>query len=105
MTLNEDFDDIKNTAIYHWPKEYYERTNSSIDLLKQSHNAFIEIFSQSINSPEEWIQRLEINQLSGPLFLKYLMLASDLGGEALNKLTPIKKYFTDSKLNFLLNDK
>lgn len=42
--------------------------------------------------------------LSGPIFLKHLMVMSDLGGEALNKLPPLSNYCPNGVLEFNWRD-
>ncbi len=46
---------------------------------------------------------LRILTFQGNYFLKHLMVSSDLGGEALNKLPPLSNYFDDGVMEFLWN--
>ena len=45
------------------------------------------------------------DDIKGNLFLKHLMVLSDLGGEALNKLPPLKNYFKGGKMNYVWREK
>lgn len=55
--------------------------------------------------PESWQKLVDISKdMPGNLFLKHLMVLSDLGGESLNKYPPINKYFKNNQLDYTWNN-
>ena len=95
--------DLQAEAILHWPTELLQRAGykSTLPILLKTQDAFISLLKICDSHPEAWISGLEQSRLlSGSLFLKHLMVASDLGGEALNKLPPLSRYFSNGILQF-----
>lgn len=96
-------DQLRSQAILHWPRKLLQAASdvSVLPLLIQSQDVFISLLKVSNKKPDSWRQTLSnTTALSGPLFLKHLMVLSDLGGEALNKITPLKKYIPNGVLEF-----
>jgi hypothetical protein len=95
--------DLQAEAILHWPTELLQLAGhkSTLPILLKTQDAFISLLKICDNHPKAWICGLEQSRLlSGSLFLKHLMVASDLGGEALNKLPPLSRYFPKGILKF-----
>ncbi|MDM8516395.1 hypothetical protein QUF76_09365, partial [Desulfobacterales bacterium HSG16] len=93
----------RKQAILHWPDEILTAAVelSVLPLLLKTQDSFISLLKIANKRPESW--RLALNQndsLSGPLFLKHLMVMADLGGEALNKLPPLSNYCPNGILKF-----
>ena len=111
MTLPNSYGDrsfemFKNTAIMNWPKHIiHEETTLSVQpLLAETHNSFCTVLESINHIPIRSF--IDSDQdLYGNLFLKHLMILSDLGGEALNKLPPLSQYIPTKTLNFFWNGK
>ncbi len=98
-TLNE----LRANAVLHWPKEILQAAGdaSVLPLLLDTQDAFISLLKIANKTPLSWKPALsQTATLSGPLFLKHLMVLADLGGEALNKLPPLSNYVPDGVLKF-----
>jgi hypothetical protein len=103
-TLSE----LKENAVLFWPKEIIEREASAsvLPLLLKTQDKFISVLNLSDSGPESWKKLVDISEeMKGNLFLKHLMVLSDLGGEALNKLPPLKKYFKGGKMSYVWREK
>jgi len=99
---------LTTKAILHWPDDLLLAAGdaSILPLLLKTQDAFISVLKLADKHPLSWKVLLEQNaSLSGPLFLKHLMVLSDLGGEALNKLPPLSKYVPGGALKFLWAEK
>ena len=86
---NRTLEELRRHAVLHWPDEILSSAEeaSTLPLLLKTQDTFISILKVANKEPLSW--RIAIDnssQLSGSLFLKHLMVLSDLGGEALNKL-------------------
>ena len=100
--------DLKENAVLHWPQSIIEAaaTISVLPLLLKTQDAFVALLKVADRNPLSWNTVLKNGAtLSGPLFLKHLMVLSDMGGEALNKLPPVTKYFPKGEMIFVWNDK
>ena len=96
-------DELKVKAILHWPNDLIMAAGSLsvLPLLIQTQDTFISVLKVADKHPESWVDALKHNSsLTGPVFLKHLMVLTDLGGEALNKLPPLKNYIPDGILKF-----
>ena len=89
-------DKLKGKAVLFWPKELIRREAavSILPLLLNTQDKFISVLTLSDTGPESWRNIVGNSGMKGNLFLKHLMVLSDLGGEALNKLTPLKQFFS-----------
>lgn len=95
--------ELKSQAILHWPDEILLAAGDSsiLPLLLETQDAFISVLKVATRAPNAWEKVLrESSTLSGPLFLKHLMVMTDLGGEALNKLPPLSNYCPNGILSF-----
>jgi len=100
--------ELKEKAVLFWPREILEReaSVSILPLLLKTQEKFISILNLSDSSPDSWKKLVDISdEIKGNLFLKHLMVLSDLGGEALNKLPPLKNYFKNGKMNYVWREK
>lgn len=96
-------EELRKNAVFHWPDAIILKSleGSTLPLLIETQDYFLSVLKVSTKSPTSWKDTLaECAGLSGSLFLKHLMILSDLGGEALNKIPPITKYFPESQMNF-----
>ena len=102
-SYNRTLPELRKKAVMHWPEEILASAGdvSILPLLLKTQDSFISILKIADKSPYAWGEALKQNSaLSGPLFLKHLMILSDVGGEALNKLPPLSNYFPDGVLKF-----
>src|ERR1044071_3480321 len=100
--------ELKRKAVLFWPRELVEREASAsvLPLLIKTQDLFISILKLSKSAPDSWKKLLDASDaIKGNLFLKHLMVLSDLGGEALNKLPPLKKYFKGGKMTYVWREK
>ena len=91
---------LREKAVLFWPQEIIEKeaSVSILPLLLKTQDKFISILNLADASPEAWKKLVDVSpEMKGNLFLKHLMVLSDLGGEALNKLPPLTSYFPDGK--------
>jgi hypothetical protein len=99
---------LKKRAVLSWPKELLEReaSISVLPTLLKTQDKFISVLNLCDSCPEAWKKCVDISQdMKGNVFLKHLMVLSDLGGEALNKLPPIERYFKDGQMNYVWREK
>lgn len=100
-------EELSAKAVLHWPDEMLEKAGdlSVLPLLLRTQDDFIAILKVSSMQPQSWkVTLAHSRSLSGPLFLKHLMVLSDLGGEALNKLPPLSNYFPNGIMEYLWNE-
>jgi hypothetical protein len=96
--------ELKEKAVLFWPREILEReaSVSILPLLLKTQEKFISILTLSDSAPDSWKKIVDVSdEIKGNLFLKHLMVLSDVGGEALNKLPPLKKYFKNGQMNYI----
>jgi len=99
-------DDLRKNAAISWPREILQKEtkNSVLPLLLQTQDKFISILTLSDNSPDAWVKFVDLSKdIKGNLFLKHLMVLSDMGGEALNKLPPLRQYYPKGEMIYLWN--
>ena len=100
-------EELRKSAILHWPDSILNQANdiSTLPLLIKTQDNFISILKSASKNPHSWKIAIDNSkELSGSLFLKHLMVLSDLGGEALNKLPPLNQYISNSEMNFEMNN-
>jgi len=103
VTYKRTLDELRTQAILHWPDELLMAAGdvSVLPLLLKTQDAFISILKVADKNPLSWKATLnQSSTLNGPRFLKHLMVLTDLGGEALNKLPPLSKYVPNGILRF-----
>ncbi len=82
-------ENLEQHAIKFWPAEIagQEKDISIIPKLIETQDKFISILNISDANPFIWKQTLSSTKsISGNLFLKHLMVLSDIGGESLMRL-------------------
>lgn len=100
--------ELKKKAVLFWPRELIKREASAsvLPLLLKTQDKFISILKLSESAPDSWKKLVNASgAIKGNLFLKHLMVLSDLGGEALNKLPPLKNYFKSGKMTYVWRQK
>ena len=105
---NRTLDELRKNAVLHWPDEILFEAGEvgTLPLLLKTQDNFISILKVASKDPQSWKVAVDnSSELSGTLFLKHLMILSDLGGEALNKLPPLSNYIPRGTLSFDWNGK
>jgi hypothetical protein len=93
---------LQDSGLLRWPETLLAaaKNASVLDKLLDSHNAFLRVCAGEAFDHNSWPQGINSQTIIAPnLFLKHLMALTDIGGEALNKLTPIMKYFPTGAIN------
>jgi len=107
MTKRE-YSDLKSQALIFWPPEIAERERNSsiIPLLLQTQDKFISILHVADTSPFAWKDILpKTTDFPANLFLKHLMVLSDVGGETLKRFkSELPPMFPDQTLHFVWKD-
>jgi len=81
-----DIQDLENKALKSWSQEISEKEKNSsiIPKLIETQDKFISLLNISDANPFKWKDTLLSSKtLSGNLFLKHLIVLSDIGGEKL----------------------
>ncbi len=101
-------EELRKHAILYWPTELaeQEKTASVIPLLLSTQDKFISILHVADSDPEAWKMALAAtSDMSANLFLKHLMILSDVGGEPLNRLrTGFAKIFPNGLMKYTWKD-
>lgn len=98
----------KNACLY-WPAELSEIAAgiSSLPVLIKTQDVFISILKSSDRTPESWKNTLvQSSTLSPNLFLKHLMVLTDIGGERLQRIAKdFSLIFPENKMTYVWNSK
>jgi len=98
-------DELRGKASLYWPCELARReaTASIIPILIATQDKFISLLDVSDSSPVVWKSVLSSSdQLYPNLFLKHLMVLSDIGGEPLKRLRPeLASIFPSGKMRYI----
>lgn len=95
--------ELAEKAVLHWPEDILQEAGdiSILPLLLKTRDSFLSLLKIADKSPDAWLEILKHNtDLTGPLFIKHLMVMCDLGGEALNKYPPLSDYFPDGVMRY-----
>ena len=88
MTERRSYNDLKSQAVNFWPLDLAEKEKdaSIIPRLLETQDKFISLLHVADSQPHAWKEILpETSQLPANLFLKHLMILSDIGGEKLQR--------------------
>lgn len=103
--MSRSLDDLEARAAKFWPDSITERSQKSsvIPRLIDSQEKFIGILYVADSSPTSWIWVLDATSgMPGNLFLKHLMVLTDIGGELLQRIgREIEKFFPKRSLSFI----
>ena len=101
--------DLENNAIKFWPDKLAEREKdlSIIPRLLDTQDIFISLLNISDKSPYIWKQTLlNTKNLPGNLFLKHLIVLSDIGGEKLMRFkNELPNVLENNTMEFLWDNK
>jgi len=102
-------DDLEANALKFWPPKIAEtkRNSSIIPKLIETQDKFISLLNIADAEPFAWKKVLETTkELSANLFLKHLMVLSDIGGEKLMRFKKeLPKIFENNTMEFVWNAK
>lgn len=97
---------LQESGLLRWPEALLDSAKSAgiLDLLLGSHESFLAVCAGQAFDHNAWPEGLNIQKEIAPgLFLKHLMALTDIGGEALNKLTPLNQFFPTGAIDFELD--
>ena len=101
------FEEFQSNGKYFWLKELIdlEKNSSIIPLLIDTQDKFISLLNISDKDPFTWKETLKSTKsLSANLFLKHLMVLSDIGGEKLMRFkSELPRMINENTLNFTWN--
>jgi len=101
--FNRTLEELTQHAVLHWPDDILTAADeiATLPLLLKTQDSFLSILKVATKHPMSWKAIVDNSkQINGSLFLKHLMVLSDLGGEALNKLPPLRNYIPFCRLMF-----
>lgn len=99
--------ELRQTAVMFWPKELMQREAeaSIIPKLIQTQDKFISLLDISDAHPEAWKTTLQSSKgLTPNLFLKHMMVLSDVSGERLKRLA-FRKIFPQGSMEYIWQQK
>lgn len=99
-----DIQDLENQALKFWPQEILdqEKNSSIIPKLIETQDKFISLLNISDANPFKWKDTLLSSKtLSGNLFLKHLIVLSDIGGEKLMRFKKELPSIFENGMNFI----
>ncbi|MFH1196421.1 MAG: restriction endonuclease [bacterium] len=101
------FQNLQMSGVKFWTKELVdlEKDSSIIPILINSQDKFISLLNISDANPSAWKETLKgTKNLPSNLFLKHLMVLSDIGGEKLDRFkTELPKIIINGKVQFIWN--
>ena len=107
MMEANNIEKLEKTACLYWPTHLSDVVAeiSSIPILIKTQEQFLSILKSSDKKPDSWLHTLqESSTLSSNLFLKHLMVLSDIGGERLQRISKdFSIIFPDNKIDFIWN--
>jgi len=109
MAKGRLFSELKSQAVNFWPLELAEKEKdaSIIPHLIETQEKFISLLHVADSHPHAWKDILpKTTQLPANLFLKHLMILSDIGGEKLQRFkTKLPSIFEEHIMSFTWKDK
>lgn len=100
-----NINDLSRGACLYWPQELSIKASSisSLGPLLETLDLFISILKTADKTPETWIAAVDGNtKISPNIFLKHLMVLSDVGGERLQRFRKdFNKLFPDNYMKFV----
>lgn len=105
MAKTRSYDDLKAQAVIFWPRELAEKEKdaSIIPRLIGTQDKFISLLHVADTAPDGWKTILpQTSGLPANLFLKHLMILSDISGEQLQRFkTELPSIFKKAKMEFV----
>lgn len=97
-------EELKEVASMFWPSELSDKaaTLSIIPKLLETQEQFISILNVDVSTLEDFFQVIDGASLKGSLFLKHLMVLSDVGAEMIDRWnSQFESLFPLKKLSYL----
>jgi len=106
---SKTIEQLAENACLYWPSELNEMAAeiSSLPVLIKTQDVFISILKSSDKTPESWkMTLLQSSTLSPSLFLKHLMVLTDIGGERLQRIAKdFGIIFPENKMYYMWNSR
>ncbi len=99
---------LRTKATLFWPDELRDQVAavSILPLLLKTQNKFLSVLELSDAGPDSWKRLVETSDaMRANLFLKHLMVLSDMGRESLSKLIPLDRFFPDGAMHYVWGEK
>ena len=96
-------DELRANATLFWPDELREQVAevNVLPLLLKTQNKFLSVLELSDTGPDSWKRLVDgSGKMQANLFLKHLMVLSDMGRETLSKLIPLNRFFPDGVMAY-----
>lgn len=97
-------DALESSACLYWPADLAKQAAeiSSLGPLLETQDEFISVLTLASSSPLSWMEIIKLNKKLTPnLFLKHLMVLSDIGGERLQRFgKDFHRLFPTKSFNF-----
>jgi len=107
--MTRTIDELEKAALKFWPAKLAakERSSSILPRLLETQEKFIAVLYTADKTPEAWKSVLEsTDEMPANLFLKHLMVLSDVGGEDLSRYrTNLKNFFPENKMDYYWREK
>lgn len=105
MAKIRDYESLKSEALIFWPAEITEKEKESsiIPSLLETQDSFISLLHIADKSPTSWKEALQTtNSLYPNLFLKHLMILTDISGEKTKRFrTELPQIFEENTFNYV----
>jgi len=102
--LERTIDDLRENAVLYWPSGLVQSGDSSVPLLVSTQENFLSLLASADSNPFSWESALSSSSLSANLFLKHLMIFTDVGGERVMRFAATMiDLFPDNKFKFIWN--
>lgn len=102
-------EELKERASLFWPKELtgQEASSSVLPLLLETQDHFLSLLCVADAGPDAWKDALKTTGTLKPsIFLKHLMVLTDVGGELLKRLSPqMKSFFANGEMEYVWQGK
>ena len=107
--MSKTVEQLEQNACLYWPTNLSDIVAeiSSIPILVKTQDQFLSILKSSDRTPESWASTLSgSSTLSANIFLKHLMVLSDVGGERLQRIAKdFSVIFPENKMQFIWNSR
>ncbi|MEI6915763.1 MAG: restriction endonuclease [Armatimonadota bacterium] len=97
-------EELTQFAVRYWPTVVTDKEDglSILPRLFATQSKFISVLTLADKTPDAWKNLVDVSEdMPANLFLKHLMVLSDFGGEALQKITPFDNHFPDGRMQYL----
>ena len=105
--MSKTIAELESMACLYWPRNLSDiiAEMSSIPILLKTQDQFLSILKSSDKTPESWATTLNsASTLTANIFLKHLMVLTDIGGERLQRIArDFKLIFPDNKMEYIWN--